>query len=179
MRRDRTIPLLLGALTVQLFALQHLTLSKLAIAPAGAGMVSFATFAHQLLEQVSFTAVDLGLGFSILITCELLLATEVLFCGLTRFLDRALATERGALILLAATCLVLVRFYFAPGQPTWAGDSGGHITYAFIAAHSAPPASRPTRTPRLQPARPAPPANNRTLLCPPGLCLLSAFAVDR
>ena len=136
MRRDRTIPLLLGALTVQLFALQHLTLSKLAIAPAGAGMVSFATFAHQLLEQVSFTAVDLGLGFSILITCELLLATEVLFCGLTRFLDRALATERGALILLAATGLVLVRFYFAPGQPTWAGDSGGHITYAFIAAHS-------------------------------------------
>ena len=128
--------ILLVTLTALLFAFQHLTLVKLAVEPAGGGMISFTTFAHSLLTKISFTPTDIALGFAILVLCEFLLAGEVWFRSLSRFVEQALATERSARILLSLICLVLVRFYFAPGQPTWAGDSGCHITYAIIAAQS-------------------------------------------
>lgn len=128
--------ILLGTLIALLLALQHWTLVKLEVEPAGSGLISFTTFAHNLLQKVTFTPADLGLAFAILIVCVLLLIAELWFRSLTRFLDQALATDRGALALCAIICLVLVRYYFAPGQPTWAGDSGGHITYATIAARS-------------------------------------------
>ncbi len=130
------MPILLALLVGLLLAFQYFTLTKLAVEPAGAGLVSFAAFARNLTAQIEFSRLDIALGFALLTVVELLVTAEIWFRALTRCLDRALATARGALALCAITCLILVRFYFAPGQPTWAGDADTHIAYARIASES-------------------------------------------
>ena len=127
---------LIGVLVVLLVVFQQATLVKFSVLPAGAGLVDLRTFAHQVAAAVEFTAVDLVLACGILIVCELIVATELWFRSITRLLDRVFATERGTLFLFTVICLTLVRFYFAPGQLSWAGDASEHIIYAKIAAAS-------------------------------------------
>ncbi|MDA0335170.1 MAG: hypothetical protein O2782_08410 [bacterium] len=54
----------------------------------------------------------------------------------TALLGRIFATDRRCLWVLAACSFVLVRFYFARGGVSWAGDGSLHLTYAALAAQS-------------------------------------------
>ena len=67
------MPILLALLVGLLLAFQYFTLTKLAVEPAGAGLVSFAAFARNLTAQIEFSRLDIALGFALLTVIELLL----------------------------------------------------------------------------------------------------------
>jgi len=127
---------LVGFLVVLLFAFQHLTLIKFSKIPAGAGLVCFSDFARQVTAEIAFSTLDFTLFVGIVVVFTTLGAIEGWYRSLTRLLNSVFKTERRTLFVLAIVCLTLVRFYFAAGQFSWAGDASGHIIYAKIAADS-------------------------------------------
>ena len=55
---------------------------------------------------------------------------------ITLFLTSIFSSEKKTVWLLVVSSLILVRFYFARGGLSWAGDGSFHLVYASIAARS-------------------------------------------
>ncbi len=103
------MPILLALLVGLLLAFQYFTLTKLAVEPAGAGLVSLAAFARNLTAQIEFSRLDIALGFALLTVVELLVAAEIWFRALTR-LPRSRPRHR-------TRCLSPLRHYLPDSGP--------------------------------------------------------------
>jgi len=132
----RRVQLLLALLVLLLVCFQYVTLVKFNVFPPGASHLSFLRFFKAAQEQVDLTFVDAALFGLILLVCLSLILLELWQKRLSFFLQHILASERRTLLLLGASSLVFVRFYFATGEFSWAGDSSQHISYAFITAQA-------------------------------------------
>jgi hypothetical protein len=132
--RDSAV--LLGVLAALLVAFQYKTLAKLSVLGARVRYAGFLHFVRDIRQQVSLDWLDGALGCAIVVAFALLIVLEVWRRSLSSFLEAALDTERRAVIAVALSSLVLVRFYLATGDLVWAGDAPAHISYAWIASRS-------------------------------------------
>lgn len=126
----------LALLAALLFVFQYTTLVKFSSLPPGVSYISLAAFAQEVRQQVPLDWRDaLGLGL-ILAVVLVVLGREVSQRRFSLFLAWAFARESRTLGLLSLSSLVCVRFYFAPGELSWAGDASYHLSYAGIAAQT-------------------------------------------
>ncbi len=100
----------------------------------GASHHTLGNFVRALSEQIAFDGFDLVLVMLLLAVSLGLFYLEVRWEMLTSFLQSVFVTDRRALLLLLASSLVLVRYYFAVGNFNWAGDAPQHIVTAHMAA---------------------------------------------
>lgn len=142
-RRDVPAPVpvavlgLLAGLAAALVSFQYVTLAKLAPLTPPGRFRSIADFARTAREQ------NLGLGWpdALLLGLIVLLFAAVAvaeFRGgqLSALCNALFTSSRLALGALALVSLVLVRFYFAPGQLCWAGDAPAHLSNAYFVTRS-------------------------------------------
>ena len=78
----------------------------------------------------------LFLGGLILVLCLSIPLLEWRRRSLSRFLQTVFQSEWQTLLLLGSSSLVLVRFYLAPGELSWAGDASQHLIHAHIVAQA-------------------------------------------
>jgi hypothetical protein len=120
------------ALVAMLVAFQYRTLAKFAVLPPGAGYKDLETFIAIVRRKVILDPVDGLLCLLILVPIAYILMAELRHRRLTVSLSWIFADERRTFLSLAAMCLVSVRYYFAPGGLSWAGDAPQHISYLDI-----------------------------------------------
>ena len=130
------VPLLLAVLAGLLFAFQYQTLAKFSILPPGRSFGAPLHFYQVLAERVNFDFIDALLAALLLLVGLALVALEVHGRRLTRFLCAVFQNEVRTRVLLLATSAVGVRYYFAVGELSWAGDAPHHISLAWVTAES-------------------------------------------
>ncbi len=123
-------------LSVLVCLLQFETLSKLAVLSPGASHNSLGEFIAAMTDQVPFSTTDMILLLLVLIVVAFLLVLEVRWTLITSFLRSAMVTDRRTVGLLFVSSLVLVRYYAASGEFSWAGDAPQHLATAYMAARS-------------------------------------------
>ncbi|MDP6776880.1 MAG: hypothetical protein QGI83_08950, partial [Candidatus Latescibacteria bacterium] len=126
---------LLGFLAVLLVYFQYHTVGKFAVLPP-AIRFPIGDFLLVTRDLVPLDASDAALATLILGVCVSLLVLELRERRLTRFFDRVFASESRTLVFLAFSSLILVRYYFAPGESSWVADTNFHNTYAWITSRS-------------------------------------------
>lgn len=125
------------ALLVMALALnQFITLDKFAALPPGAGFLTIEEFADRVSESVSFDGIDGLIAVLMLASGLYLLWCQIRRDSLGRLVEILLSNERRALWSMLFVNLVFVRYYFAFGQMSWAGDSSEHLAYAVVASKS-------------------------------------------
>jgi hypothetical protein len=124
---------LLVTLALVLLCMQYTTVYKLAALRPSLSYITIERFLSALsANQITLDLLDF-LWISLLVSIlGALLFLEWKSSNLTVFLIRALATPRRAVFFFCACTLILVRYYFAPGHLSWAGDGSQHITYTEI-----------------------------------------------
>ena len=127
------ILVLLAALLVYF---QYNTLAKFSGSPTVKRFSSPAEFFGAALEAAKLNLSDALVAFLILIACASLLVLELRERRLTRFFDKVFESESRTRLFLALSSLILVRFYFAPGESSWVADTNFHNTYAWITSQS-------------------------------------------
>jgi hypothetical protein len=120
------------ALTAILAAFQYRTLSKFSILPPGRAYVNLETFIDTVHREVILDGIDGMLCFLLLVPVLYILIVEVKHRKFTGLLTWVFSDERRTVLALALTSLVSVRYYFAPGALSWAGDAPQHISYLDI-----------------------------------------------
>ena len=135
--RCKPIAAALVALALLAYWFQWQTLSKFgALMPSGRfrSFGDLLALAHE--QGIIFDAVDASLAAGILLLAFGLVAAEVHSSRLTQFLTVVLDCQKTTIVLLVATSVVLVRCYFASGEPAWQGDGPAHLAYVRFAAAS-------------------------------------------
>jgi hypothetical protein len=132
----RLVILLLGGLTLWLICFQYYTLVKFNVLAPGLRYESLAIFLKAVRLYVPLNWIDGLLAVLIIGTAIALVLLEILRSHLTKFFSLVFESEKRTLWLLAAACLLLVRFYFARGDTSWAADTNNHLPYAWIAARA-------------------------------------------
>ena len=132
----KDIMVLLGGMALLAMVVQYTTLAKFAVLSPGAGFVTWSAFWQRVAAEVPLTWVDAILPVLMLFMGIWVLRIEFRSARLTQLLSLVVATDTRALIGLFIGCLLLVRYYFAPGQLAWGGDAAEHILYTWIASRS-------------------------------------------
>jgi hypothetical protein len=130
------VAVLLAILAILLLVFQYTTLVKFQTLVPSTGFWSWAEFSEKVRQEVPLNRSDAAVPLSMLGILAALLVLELRGRRLTRFVEAALDSEARAVGVLGLGSLVLVRYYFAPGQPGWGGDAAEHIAYAAIAARA-------------------------------------------
>ena len=128
------IPGALLLLSAVLFLFQSTTLAKLAVLSPGRSYRTLGNFARALSEQIAFDRFDLTLMLFLLAIVAGLIYLEARWEMLTSFFQSVFVSDRKTILLLLASSLVLVRYYFAVGDFNWVGDAPQHIVTAHMAA---------------------------------------------
>ena len=135
-KRPVLVPALLWVFSGLLIALQYMTLAKFSALPPGRSFGGPLRFYQAAAEDVDFDIVD-GLLFGLVLVVGLaLVGLEVFGRRLTLFLRGVFQRERKTRILLLAASAVSVRYYFAAGELSWAGDAPHHISLAWVTAEA-------------------------------------------
>ena len=134
--RCRDVPFLLGVLAVLLYAQQYVTLVKLNIFPPGVTFGTPGLYFKAVFDRVHFDWLDVSLALSIAATCGLLLLREIQSRRLSLFLNLTFASNARTTALMGVAGLLLVRFYLARGDLSWAADAPQHISFAHITARA-------------------------------------------
>ena len=100
----------------------------------GASHHNLRNFARALSERIAFDGLDLMLVLLLLAVTLALFYLEARWEMITSFLRSVFVNDRRAVLLLLASSLVLVRYYFAVGNFNWVGDAPQHIVTAHMAA---------------------------------------------
>jgi hypothetical protein len=135
-KQPRDILLLLIALAIALFVFQYVTLAKLSVLPPSKSYNSVALYADEVRRFVTFHWADAVLAGLIVALVLAIVFVEIRKGRLSLFLGHAFASEKRTLLLLGLASLVLVRFYFARGELSWAADAAQHIVYSHITAEA-------------------------------------------
>jgi hypothetical protein len=120
------------ALAVMLIVFQYRTLAKLIVLPAGSTSWDLGSFVDAVRREVEFDFVDGMLCVLILGPILYILVAEFRNRRFTRFLTWIFDDERRTVAALALASLVSVRYYFAIGALSWAGDAPQHLSYLDI-----------------------------------------------
>ena len=130
----KDLPPVLLAGVVILLILQYRTLPKLSVLPAS--FSSFQLFRNYLILEVPFNGEDLLLLALFAFSFVLLIFLEWRRRSLTRLLRWIFATELRTWIALMILAATWVRYYWAPGEGRWVGDSTAHLAYMIAAVHA-------------------------------------------
>ena len=117
-----------------LFATQYVTIVKFSVLPPSASYIQLERFAEAVQDQIQFNASDYALFVLLFTAVVSVLYREIRAGDLTWYLQQTLSNNRKAVSLLLGCALVCVRYYFAPGELSWAGDASHHIVTAQLAA---------------------------------------------
>jgi hypothetical protein len=128
----RDVAAALFALVVLLVAFQYRTLAKFIVLSPGKGFPDLGSFVNIIRRDVTLDSVDGILCFLLLAPVAYILFAEIRHRRLTDSLGWIFSDERRTILALGLTCLVSVRYYFAPGGMRWAGDAPQHISYLDI-----------------------------------------------
>ena len=135
-KRPDAIAILLWALAILLWALQYATLVKFDLLWPGRSYGGPLRFYQAVAEAVDFTLVD-GLWFGCAGAVVLaLVGVELSGRRLTLYLREVFQSEKKTRLLMLAASAVAARFYFAPGELSWAGDAPHHIALAWVTAEA-------------------------------------------
>lgn len=125
---------LLGLAALLVLVFQYVTLAKFAVLPPGLSYITFSRFVEEVQAQIAFDYIDFALVSALSAVALTIVAIELRQRRLSDFFALVFASEKRTRWLLCITILVLIRFYFAPGQLSWGGDASHHIAYAQITA---------------------------------------------
>lgn len=128
--RDVTAALI--ALLVLLIVFQYRTLANFIVLPPGVAFSDLGLFVDTVRREVALDAFDAILALAILLPLFYMVFVEARHKRLTDGLAWVFADERRTVVALGITSLVCVRYYFAPGFLSWAGDAPQHISYLDI-----------------------------------------------
>ena len=123
-------------LAVLLFANQYVTMARFNIFSPAGGFVTLSRFVSATFTYIQFEWLDYSILAFVAAACLLLILGEIRGGRLTSFLRFTCASELRALVFLAGSCLVAVRFYFGSGEFSWAADQPQHISFAHMASRS-------------------------------------------
>lgn len=126
----------LAALATLLITFQYTTLSKFGVLPPAQRHTALKTLMGQIALKVDLTRFDVLLALLILALFLALGVSHILKRSLSGIAEWCLASERRAVLALSLLAALSVRFYLAPGEISWAADSGPHLAYAWIACQS-------------------------------------------
>ena len=132
----REITVLLAVLVGLLFYFQYTTLEKFNVLKPAIRYDTFRDFVLTVQHSVPLGWGDAIVAALIVLLFLLLVILEVGRGRVSLFLDHLFQSERRTRIALGMLSLVLVRFYFARGELSWAGDTSAHVGYAWLAARS-------------------------------------------
>ena len=117
-----------------LLLLQFRTLPKLSA--LAASYSSFALFKGGFDRQIQTNSEDL-LWLACLFICVVtMVLLEWRLMSLTKLLRWIFATERRTWIAIMMLAAMWVRYYWAPGEGRWVGDSTAHLAYMIAAVHA-------------------------------------------
>ena len=136
LRWPRDVIAILSALAALLVYFQYTTLFKFAVLMPSHRYESLATFVRDVERQVPLDMTDAIVACLIFTAFVSIFALELRKKRLSTFLNKVFETEKRTLIALFLICMFCVRFYFARGGLTWAGDANFHIGYAWIASYA-------------------------------------------
>jgi hypothetical protein len=120
------------ALVVVLVGVQYHTLAKLILLPAGSTSWDLGTLVETIQHNVRFDFTDGLLCVLLLLPTLYVLIAEVRHRRFTHLLNWVFADDRRTVAVLGLTSLVSVRYYFAVGALSWAGDAPQHLSYLAI-----------------------------------------------
>jgi len=129
---DKGVTISLAALTVLLFVFQYVTLAKFSVFRPGVTYWELRLFVDAVSQKVPIGWGDGLLASLILLPIGYLVAIELTPGRLTTFLGWIFDDERRTRISLTVASLIAIRYYFAPGSVSWAGDAPQHLSYLSI-----------------------------------------------
>jgi len=122
---------LLGLLTLSLYVLQYETLPKYSALPQN--IVSIKVF-WSIVSDVIQPGWQDALLFSLPALCFIgIIALEARHREFSHMLALCFSRHRATWLLLAASALVITRYYLAVGEANWAGDGSAHLAFAYAA----------------------------------------------
>ena len=133
---NRTVSRLFLLLALLLIVFQYCTLAKFSVLPPSVSYLSFTRFWAATKAQVIFSTFDLFLLSALVLVAGAIVGSEIKSNAVSRWLQYMLASEKRTWGLLTCACLLSVRYYFAPGEISWAGDAAHHIATADMAAQA-------------------------------------------
>ena len=135
-KRPDAVAILLWALAILLWALQYATLARFDVLSPGRSYGGPLRFYQAVAEAVEFTFVD-GLLFGGAVAAVLaLVGLEASGRRFTLYLRDVFQSEKKTRLLLLVASAVAARYYFAPGELSWAGDAPHHIALAWVTAEA-------------------------------------------
>jgi hypothetical protein len=132
----RDMALLLILFSLLLVTFQFVSLVKLETLDPGVSYITLSLFVKALAANLDFDWLDGLLAVLIVTTVVAVAIPEIWQRRLTAFLECYFASERRTLVLLAMSCLLGIRYYFAPGNLSWGADAPQHIDYAYITSQA-------------------------------------------
>ena len=127
---------LLLALAASLIYFQYATLDKFSALRPAVKYPAFEYFLQAVERSVPLNFGDLIAAILILALSAALVVAEIWKKRLSVLLDELFRTETRTLLALVLSGFVLVRFYFARGDLSWAADTSVHTVYAWIASRA-------------------------------------------
>lgn len=131
-----TVPALLLLLALSLIVFQYKTLAKFGVLPPGRSFAGPLRYYQAVAERVAFDFFDGLLLALVLIAGVALVGFEVYGRRLSHFLAAVFRREVWTRLLLLLASAVSVRYYFAAGEFSWAGDAPHHLALAWVTAES-------------------------------------------
>ncbi len=117
-----------------LLLLQFRTLPKLSA--LAASYSSFALFKGDFDREIQTNSEDLLWLACLLICVVTMVLLEWRLMSLTKLLRWIFATERRTWVAIMMLAAMWVRYYWAPGEGRWVGDSTAHLAYMIAAVHA-------------------------------------------
>ncbi len=130
------VPTLLVLLALSLIVFQYKTLAKFGVLPPGRSFAGSLRYYQAVAERVAFDFFDGLLLALVLIAGLVLIGLEVYGRQLSAFLAAVFRREARTRLLLLLASAVSVRYYFAAGEFSWAGDAPHHLALAWVTAES-------------------------------------------
>jgi hypothetical protein len=133
LRAHWPIALVLTLLSALLYAIQYTTMLKLSVLPPSLSYQSWPRFYAELANRnIGFDTLDKGWLVCLVSLLIALLICEMRGGRISLFLGYIFASSKRSALFFTASSFVLVRYYFAPGEMSWAGDAPQHLSYSFI-----------------------------------------------
>ena len=116
--------------------IQYVTVEKFSVFAPSDSHITWEKFVRAVEKEITFDPLDGLLVALFLVSTVFLLYKEMRQRVISDFLQDCFASQRKTLWLLAGCSLLCVRFYFARGEWSWAGDASHHIVSSWLTAQT-------------------------------------------
>ena len=114
--------------------IQYVTIGKFAVLSPSASHITLVNFVAAVHEQILFSKLDGVLVSLLFASIAYGLYKEIRSKIFSDYLHGIFSSKRNTLYLFSICSLVCIRYYFARGELSWAGDASHHIATAQLAA---------------------------------------------